>query len=262
MERQRKNKAKAPTSWENVGKWYNKSVGEKGHYFHENIILPKILKLMNLKQVKQPSVLDLACGQGILARHLPQSIPYTGVDAAPTLIKEAKKYDENPNHQYVVADVTKSLSLPKHSFTHATLILALQNIGHPESVLKIASSLLNEEGQLIIVLNHPCFRIPRQSSWQVDPENKIQYRRIDRYGSPLEIPIRAHPSKAEKSPDTISFHHSLADYSHWLYGAGFVIELLEEWYSDKVSTGAAAKMENRSREEFPLFLTLVARKMA
>jgi len=35
---------------------------------------------------------------------------------------------------------------------------------------------------------------------------------------------------------------------------------MEEWISDKKSTGAKARMENRSREEFPLFLALLAQK--
>lgn len=255
-------KAKAATSWEEVGQWYSGAVGEKGHYYHEKIILPAVLRLMDLKHTTSPKILDLACGQGVLGRHLPLSVGYTGVDAAPTLIKDAKKYDKNPSHKYIAADVTKRLSLPEHSFTHVTVILALQNIAQPQLVLRNAAECLQHCGRLILVLNHPCFRIPRQSSWQVDTANKVQYRRLDRYSSPLEIPIKAHPSKAEKSPDTMSFHHSLADYSRWLYEAGFVIELLEEWHSDKVSTGGAAKMENRSRAEFPLFLALSARLCA
>src|SRR5262249_49920639 len=111
------------------------------------------------------------------------------------------------------------------------------------------------------VLNHPCFRIPRQSSWQVDSEKKIQYRRLDRYLSPMQIPINAHPSKGERSATTLSFHHPLSAYSQWLRDAGFVISCMEEWCSDKVSTGSAAKMENRSRAEFPLFLTLLSQKI-
>jgi hypothetical protein len=109
-------------------------------------------------------------------------------------------------------------------------------------------------------MNHPCFRIPRQSSWKVDDEQKIQYRRIDRYTSPMKIPIQAHPSKGQSSATTWSFHHPLASYSQWLNETGFVIELIEEWHSNKVSTGKAAKMENRSREEIPLFLAIKAKK--
>jgi hypothetical protein len=36
---------------------------------------------------------------------------------------------------------------------------------------------------------------------------------------------------------------------------------MEEWCSDKKSEGAAARMEDRARKEFPLFLTILASKV-
>ena len=37
-------------------------------------------------------------------------------------------------------------------------------------------------------------------------------------------------------------------------------EINEEWISDKRSMGKRAGMENRAREEFPLFLAILAKK--
>lgn len=247
-----------PTSWEPVEKWYKQAVGEEGHYFHKQIVLPGILRLFKFSD-ENSALLDLACGQGILAKHLPEKVHYFGIDISPSLIKEAKKSDANPLHQYAVADVTKALPIKNATFSHAAIVLALQNIEHPSQVFANARKYLRPDGKLLIVLNHPCFRIPRQSSWQIDENKKIQYRRLDRYFSSMNIPIQAHPSKGEKSPETISFHHPLSTYSSWLKDNGFVIELIEEWCSDKTSTGGAAKMENRSREEFPMFLTILAK---
>jgi hypothetical protein len=45
-----------------------------------------------------------------------------------------------------------------------------------------------------------------------------------------------------------------------LKDAGFAIDVIEEWTSDKESEGRAARMENRSRSEFPLFLAIKAFK--
>lgn len=249
---------KRTTSWEPVGKWYQSSVGEDGHYYHQQIVIPGVLKLLELN-VKTSSVLDIACGQGVLARHLPEQIPYTGVDISESLIKEAKRQDRHPDHRYLVADATKPLKLEK-TFSHAAIILALQNMEFPDQALQQAAKWVESNGKLVIVLNHPCFRIPRQSSWGVDQGKKLQYRRMDAYASSLQIPIQAHPSKGEKSPMTWSFHHPLSAYSRWLSDSGFYISQLEEWCSDKVSTGGAAKMENRSRQEFPLFLAIQATK--
>ena len=244
------------TSWEPVEKWYHGLVGEEGHYYHRQIILPGVLKLMG-----QPSaVLDLACGTGVLARHLPTDAVYTGVDAAPSLIKAAKDHTKNPKHDFFIADITKPLKLKRQDYSHATIILALQNLEFPEQAIINAYKHLRPQGTLILVLNHPCFRIPRQSSWQVDESKKIQYRRIDRYYTDMKIPIHAHPSQGGESQTSLSFHHPLSAYSQWLFKAGFYIEIIEEWCSDKISTGKAAKMENRSREEFPLFMAIRAVK--
>lgn len=245
------------TSWEPVSKWYNQAVGKEGHYFHQFVILPKLLDLLNLSE--DSSVIDLACGQGILARHLPKSVEYLGIDIAPSFIREAIQLDKNPLHKYIVGDLSKPLVV-KQLFSHAAMILAMQNMAKPQLVIKHISSVLKPEGVFAIVMNHPCFRIPRQSSWGIDPEKKIQYRRIDTYLSEQKIPIKAHPSEGSHSAETWSFHYPLSSFTRWLHEAGFVIELIEEWCSDKKSEGKMAKMEDRSRNEFPLFLTILARK--
>jgi ubiquinone/menaquinone biosynthesis C-methylase UbiE len=259
MQEQR-NKTPSSTSWQSVEKWYDTTVGEAGHYYHQHVVIPGVLKLLSLKDA-EASVLDLACGQGILGRQLSSKIHYVGLDIAPSFIKAARNYDKNPKHQYLVADVTNPLPLKNQTFSHTALILAVQNIEFPDKAFRHAAQHLELNGSFIIVLNHPCFRIPRQSSWGIDESNKLQYRRINRYMSPLKIPLHAHPSQGEHSASTWSFHHPLSAYTHWLKEAGFTIELMEEWISDKTSTGKAARMENRSRDEFPLFLAILARKV-
>lgn len=254
-------KKKTPdTSWQKVGKWYNESVGETGHYYHQLIIIPNVLKLLNFSEGKPASLLDLACGQGVLSRHLPSHVEYVGIDAAAQLIQAANNYQKPSSHQFLVGDVTQKLPLKHPPFTHATMILALQNIENPLAAFKNAYQNLQPGAQFILVMNHPCFRIPRQSSWKIDEENKIQFRRIDRYMTPLKIPIQTHPAKGKESPNTVSFHHPLTDYSRWLNESGFMISLIQEWCSDKESEGRMAKMENRSRQEIPLFLAIQAKK--
>lgn len=246
------------TSWEKVSDWYDKIVGKMGHYYHQHVILPNALKLMPLN-VATDSVLDLACGQGILSRHLPKNTRYTGVDLAQALIESAKA-QAVPKAQFLHCDITATIPLPENSFSHAFMLLALQNLEKPEKAFDNASRLLKKEGKFLIVLNHPCYRIPRQSSWGVEEERKLQYRRIDRYLSALKIPIQAHPGE-EKEAATWSFHYPISYYAKHLKEAGFVIETIEEWCSDKESTGRNAKRENRAREEFPLFMAILAKKV-
>ncbi|MEM8727229.1 MAG: class I SAM-dependent methyltransferase [Chlamydiota bacterium] len=242
---------KRDTGWKRVGKWYDELVSKNGHAYHERVIFPALKKWYAFK--KTDAVLDLGCGQGILARQLPPGIDYLGIDASQPLIRRGKKYSK---HRFMVADVTEPLHLEQRNFSHVFIILALQNMQRGERAILNGADHLRRRGKLILVLNHPCFRIARQSSWGVDQGKNLQYRRLDRYRSPMEIPIRIRPSRKEESEKTFSYHHPLSAYAEWMVRAGLSITRLEEWHCHKSSTGKRATMENRAREEFPLFLAL------
>ncbi|MEI6690586.1 MAG: class I SAM-dependent methyltransferase [bacterium] len=246
------------TSWQKVAGWYSGITKDGGHYYHQHVVIPGVLRLLNLPEYAQ--VLDLGCGNGVLAKALPKQIDYLGVDSASSLIETARVADDNPRHKYIVGDVTQPLKT-NQKFGHGAIILALQNMKAPLMAIENTSKHIADNGTLVIVLNHPSFRIPRQSSWGVDEATKIQYRKVNKYMSPMEIPITAHPG-ARQSPITWSYHYPLSSYSEMLYDNGFVIEKIEEWTSDKESVGKAARSENRAREEFPLFMAIKARKIA
>lgn len=245
------------TSWDRAGEWYHKLVGEKGHYYHQHVILPNLLRLLNLQP--RDSLLDIGCGQGILARAIPKNVTYLGVDASQAMIAHARSEEHNSDHRYLVADATQQIPHSSQQFNNAVMMLCLQNINNPVSTLTNTSTALKPSGKLVIILNHPYFRIPRQTSWGIDQVKKLQYRRVDRYLSPLRIPIDIHPGQPTHRL-VWDYHYSLSDYSKFLHQSGLSIELIEEWISDKQSVGPASKMENFARQEFPLFLAIVARK--
>lgn len=155
------------TSWQKVHSWYDDLVGDEGHYYHKAVILPGTLALLGLD--KASSLLDLACGQGVLSRALPESVKYYGVDISKDLIKRAD-LRKLKNQKFSVGDITKKLPLaPDDTFTHAAIILALQNTEDPKAVFTLLAPHLHPNGTLVIVINHPCYRIPRQSNWGMIP---------------------------------------------------------------------------------------------
>jgi ubiquinone/menaquinone biosynthesis C-methylase UbiE len=241
-------------NWDSSEPWYTSCVGEKGHYYHQAVVLPNSLRLLG----KTGSLLDLGCGQGVLARHLGENVEYCGVDLSKSLIASAKKMTKHG--QFFVGDVTDKIPVEKRDFDRAAFILCLQNMENGQGAIHTAAHHLKKGGKLLIVLNHPCFRIPRQSSWGVDEQMKLQYRRINTYMSAQKIPIQTNPSKQEMSESTFSYHHSLSDYFQMLAKEKFVVAQLEEWCSDKKSEGSRAKMEDRARKEIPLFMAILAVK--
>ena len=121
---------------------------------------------------------------------------------------------------------------------------------------------MKNNGRIVLVLNHPSFRIPQGSDWLF--ENGVQYRKVGQYLSESKISIDMTPG--EKNPHkkikTISFHRPLQYYVKLLSKNGFAITRLEEWISHKKSqTGPRQKAEDIARKEIPMFMCLEVKKI-
>lgn len=245
------------TSWEGVSKWYGGYMGGKDT-FQDAIVFPGALKLLGAGRGKR--FLDIACGEGTFAGMIAKTgAEVVGLDAAPTLVRRAQG-KKMRGTTFFVADATQFADKVEGPFDGASCILAIQNIEDIAAVLRDAVKVLKKGAPLVFVLNHPAFRIPRQSSWGWDEGKKMQFRRIDMYMTESEIPIQAHPGAAP-SVKTFSYHRPLERYFVELMKAGFVVDGLEEWVSHRESeSGPKARAENRARNEIPMFLALRARK--
>ncbi len=248
-------KIEPKTSWGRHAKWYGGVVEEKGSYQNE-VILPGVLKLLNLKSGE--GVIDIACGEGFFSREFFKiGANVLGVDAGEELIALAKKRS-NKSIMYRVADAQNISFLNNGVFDAAVVILALQNIDDINLALKEARRILKANGRLIVVLNHPVLRIPKFTGWGWDEGQSLQYRKINRYMSELKLPIEMHPGERQKEL-TWSFHRPLQSYFKALRESGFLVADLEEWVSHKKSQrGPRAKAEDLAREEFPLFMAIKA----
>lgn len=246
------------TSWEKSADWYDRIIGERGSELYQAVVIPGALQLLDLKRGER--VLDLGCGQGVFCRALNQNgCEVTGVDAAPSLIQKAKTYPAKPPVRYLARDAANIADLGE--FDAISAILCVQNMEKLSEVSVAAAKALKPGGRMVWVVNHPAFRIPRQSAWGFDEPRKIQYRRTDAYSSELSIPIVMHPGKHD-SESTVSFHRSLEKLTAHGFASGLVLGGIEEWHSHKESQpGARARAENRARKEFPLFLALLWRKV-
>lgn len=247
------------TSWGPVASWYDELLGGNDTY-QLKVILPNLLRILPPKGKR---IVDIACGQGFFSKsYADNGATVLGIDISPELIGFAKKY-ENKNLRFAVAPAEKLSPATNETFDGALIVLALQNIKEMPQALKEASRALVKGGTLVIVLNHPCFRILKASSWGYDETTGTQYRRIDAYGTPFSTKVDMTPGKeiGSEKIHTVSFHRPLQDYFKALTGAGLLIIGLEEWISHKQSEqGPRAKAEDTARKEFPMFLTIVAQK--
>lgn len=246
------------TSWGKVADWYHDLLGSEKSTYQKDVILPNLTRAMGLK--KGETVLDVACGTGYFAKEFAKSgSKIFACDISPELIAIAKK-DSPKELEFFECPADKISTMKDKSADKISIILAVQNMENLAGVLEECSRILKPGGKLLIVMNHPAFRVPQKSHWGFDEENKIQYRQMDAYmsDSKAEIDMRPGMKTGEK---TFSFHRPLQVYFKALKKNGFSVSGLEEWISNKKSQpGPRAEAENKARKEFPMFLFLEATK--
>jgi ubiquinone/menaquinone biosynthesis C-methylase UbiE len=267
------------TSWGKVATWYDKMISDENSY-QNKVILPKVIKILedNTSKNNSETILDLGCGVGFFTekyhnRFVDQKADIAiknkiiGVDIGAESIEVAKS-KTNEGIEYH-ANTAESLPFIKNmAVDKITIILALQNIKFAQKCISECGRVLKKNGKCIVVMNHPYFRIPKNTSWNWDSENFMQYRRVDRYLSPFEIEIDMNPGKKNKTPKekkealTLSFHRPLSWYVSEFARQGLVVEDMQEWISHIQADQGPKKTPSLefARQEFPLFMCLVLSK--
>lgn len=273
------------TSWGAVAGWYEGMIEGGDDTYQKMVLLPNLIRIVNPKPGM--TILDVACGQGYFSRAFAQSgATVIGCDISPELIELAKKnFGHESGQKKVAMNATKGdanfyVAPSDHFISHigrdsadqassegfadvAMIVLALQNIENLQGTIAECSKALNAGGRLVIILNHPAFRIPQNSSWQWEAAEK-EYRRIDSYMSDKQFEIDMTPGEAvaSKKKFTVSFHRPLQSYFKALSKSGLAVTRLEEWISHKKSqAGPRATEEDRMRKEIPMFICLEAIKI-
>ena len=244
------------TLWDQASRWYDSLVGMSGSDYHQTIVMPGVLKLLELKAGRR--VLDLACGQGVFSRFLlEKKIKPEGLDSSEELLRMARSHSVKPI-TYHLGNASDGKLLDGQEFDGIACLLAVQNMEKIEPVFQNVARWLKPKGKFVMVLTHPCFRIPRQTHWGWDDEKKIEYRRVDRYANEMKIPILT-PPFIDKVNFTMTYHRPLQNYFSALLKAGLCVDSLEEWMSNKESApGKRSRGENRARKEVPLFMAIRA----
>ncbi|HET8986772.1 MAG TPA: class I SAM-dependent methyltransferase [Trueperaceae bacterium] len=247
--------ARGGSSWQSVAEWYDATVGVRGSPHHRKAAIPTVMRLAEV--VKGELVLDVGCGQGVLAHHvLKAGARYLGVDASQAMIRLAKRRREGVDFEVGDArDLMGTTSVERGSVDVAVLMLSLQDMDPLDQVVASVATTLRPGGRVVVFLVHPAFRAPRGSGWGFDEARKLVYRRVERYLTPAAVPMKAYAevSDAQRGA-TISFHRPVQDYVAALVANGMVIDAFEE-LPDPVSFADKA-----GSPEIPLFLALRARR--
>ncbi len=281
------------TSWGKVADWYDEYLKDEDSY-QKQVILPNLMRILEPKQ--NETILDIACGQGYFTEAiLERGAKVIAFDAGKDLVRKAADRFEREgleNVKLFVSNADDMSQVSNASVDNAICVLAAQNIRELDGMFKEAARVLKKAkhqdrvgisiqqrgdmrdvpsfkgGKLILVLNHPSFRIPKESDWYYEekaqnPHQGKQGRVVYQYLSEGRITIDMNPGiPKERSRDkvyTVSYHRPLQVFVKWLTKHGFVITRLEEWGSHKQSAdGPRKKAEDTARKEIPMFMCIEA----
>ncbi len=271
-----KNSNSQETSWGGVADWYDKLIEADPDSFQAKVILPNLINIFGetFQSPQRKKVLDLGCGQGFFSRALAHmGAQVTGADISPELIAIAQKRNQTDAKDTDINNITFIVSAAeeishakeiKNKFDVVLMVLCLQNMKDLSAVVEQLQKVTAEGGRVVVVLNHPAFRIPLGSSWGFDTTTNKQFRRIETYLSPINAKIDMTPGEKNKlnKKYTYSFHRPIGEYVNTFAQKEFGLVGMHEWVSHKISdSGPRAQAENISRNEIPLFMCLEFKKL-
>ncbi len=260
-----KNNTTPQTSWGKVAEWYDEYLQDEDTY-QAKVIAPNLMRILRIEeQGIGTKILELGCGQGYFVGKIyesaKQELEVEGVDVGKELLDIAK--DKNPKAVFTHTSASHLSHIQDHSVDLVYSVLALQNMSDFETVIQEVKRVLKPHGRFVAVLNHPAFRIPKQSDWYFSNERKAQGRVVYTYMSAQKFSIDMHPGKTAagaKKQETFSFHQPLQFYAKAFAKYNMGIARLEEWISHKTSEpGPKKRAEDEARKEIPMFMCLEIR---
>ncbi len=263
---QDKHKTGHETSWGKEAKWYDKLLEENTDTYQSKVIMPNLLRILGTKPGE--TVVELGSGQGYFARTIAKmGAKVIGIEIGSELVKIAeeranKEGISGKNLSFYTASADNAKMVVDRSADVVLIILALQNMKNLGGVVGEIKRILKSDGRAVLVLNHPAFRVIKNSDWGYDEVTKTQYRKVSKYLSQFEADIDMHPGDVKKNTKTKSFHRSMQDYMKAFSREGLAITRIEEWISHKESQkGPRQQAEDMARKEIPMFMCIELRSL-
>jgi 2-polyprenyl-3-methyl-5-hydroxy-6-metoxy-1,4-benzoquinol methylase len=220
--------------WDQKAAFWDALHGDEGNAFHRQLVTPAVERLLALQPGER--VLDVACGNGVLARRLAAlGGRVTAVDFSPALIAKAQQRGQPAGEpiQYGVVDATDEealAALGEGQFDAVVCTMALMDMPVIAPLYRAVHRLLAENGRFVFATAHPAFNSsnPVFVAEQAEHEGRLVTTTAVKIGAYLAIPpVKAAGAVGEPATHTC-YHRPLHQLLGEAFGAGLVLDALEE----------------------------------
>ena len=220
--------------WDKKAAFWDALHGDDGNRFHRLLVSPAVERLLALQPGER--VLDVACGNGALARRLATLGGHvTAVDVSPALIERARARRQAGGAPitYGVADATDHdalVALGDGAFDAVVCTMALMDMPVIAPFYRAARRLLRAGGRLVVATAHPAFNSnnPVFVAELADQAGNLVTTHGVKITAYLEVP----PTRAVGARDEPTSHYVYHRPLHALLGkafaAGLVLDGLDE----------------------------------
>ena len=222
-------------AWDRLARSRDERMGERGDLWHRALIDPAVRRLVG--QVRGRRVLEIACGNGYLARSFAArgAALVVGIDRSGASIRRARARERaHPVGVRFEVGEAGRLRFGSGSFDLVVANMALMDIRNARAAILETARVLVPAGRFVFSIAHPCFDLDDRSAWSVErgfgPDGIYRdtvYRKLRGYREErrTRVPWQVGPRTVLW---TESYHRTLATYSHYLLDAGLAILRLEE----------------------------------
>jgi 2-polyprenyl-3-methyl-5-hydroxy-6-metoxy-1,4-benzoquinol methylase len=221
--------------WNAKAAFWDERMGAEGNAFQRMLVGPATERLLALREGEL--VLDVACGNGVMARRLAAlGAQVVACDFSEVFVERARARTApqlRERIEYTVADATDAgqlLVLGEGRFDAVVCNMAFMDMATLEPLLRAAHRLLKPEGRFVFCIMHPCFNNPSHHKLAEEEDHGGQI--VVTYSIKTSSYLRPTVEKGGGMPGEPEphyyFHRSLSDLLSACFGAGFVLDGLEE----------------------------------
>lgn len=219
--------------WDRKAEFWDENMGE-GNLFHRHLVAPAVERLLSPRP--DESILDVACGNGLVSRQLARlGAQVVATDVSERFLERARRRtiehaDRIEYRQIDATDEAQLLALGEQRFDAAVCTMALMDIPTITPLLSALSRLIKRGGRFVFAVPHPCYNSSGISllAEEEDRGGELVTTHAIKVFDYLHVPPQKGTGMPGEPAPHYYFHRPLGSLFADCFAAGFVLDGLEE----------------------------------